>query len=102
MIKKLCVGIKSFHNLDKLDSYLGTQPVNSVFIIGLDFYTGYIVKNTTGCYFFHSNYYNNNEGVVKEKIKGSKALINNKFFMTGSLTANTDLLRKWVADKPVD
>ena len=101
MIKKLCVGIKSFNNLNKLDDYLAKQPVNSVFIIGLDFHTGYVVKNATGCYFFHSNYYNNNEGVVKEKIKDSKALNNNKFFMIGSLTANENLLRKWVANKPV-
>jgi len=100
MIKKLCVGIRSFNSLSKLDSYLAKQPINSVFIIGLDFHTGYVVKTATGCYFFHSNYINR-EGVVKEKIDASRALSINKFFMIGSLTANENLLREWVANKPV-
>ncbi|WP_295668138.1 hypothetical protein [uncultured Mucilaginibacter sp.] len=100
MIKKLCVGIHSFYNLNKLNSYLAKQPVNAVFIIGLDFHTGYIVKTAAGCYFFHSNYIKK-EGVIKEKIAASQALKANKFFMIGSLTANENLLRKWVANKPV-
>jgi hypothetical protein len=100
MIKKLCVGIHSFYSLDKLNSYLAKQPVNSVFIIGLDFHTGYVVKTGAGCYFFHSNYIKK-QGVIKEKIEASQALSANKYFMIGSLTANEDLLRKWVAYKPV-
>ncbi|HTI57410.1 hypothetical protein [Mucilaginibacter sp.] len=100
MIKKLCVGIKSFNSLNKLNRYLAEQPANSIFIIGLDFHTGYIIKNSTGCYFFHSNYVKK-EGVIKEKINVSKALSANKFFMIGSLTTNKKLLRKWVAGKPV-
>jgi len=100
MIKKLCVEIESFNSLDKLNSYLAKQPINSVFIIGLDFHTGYIVKTATNCYFFHSSYIKK-EGVVREKIDASQALNNNKFFMIGNLTANENLLRKWVANKPV-
>jgi hypothetical protein len=100
MIKKLCVGIHSFYSLNKLNSYLAKQPINSVFIIGLDFHTGYVVKTAAGCYFFHS-YYINKQGVIREKINASQSLSTNKFFMIGSLTANTNLLRKWVADKLV-
>jgi hypothetical protein len=100
MIKKLCVRIESFHSLDKLNNYLAKQPVNSVFIIGLDFHTGYVIKTAAGCYFFHSNYINK-QGVIKEKIAESQALSTNKFFMIGSLTANEELLRKWVENKPV-
>jgi hypothetical protein len=100
MIKKLCVGIHSFYSLNRLNSYLAEQPNNSVFIIGLDFHTGYIIKTAAGCYFFHSNYIKK-QGVIKEKIDVSQALSTNKFFMIGSLTANEDLLRKWVANKPL-
>ncbi|WP_448699379.1 hypothetical protein ACFGVR_20505 [Mucilaginibacter sp. AW1-3] len=100
MIKKLCADIHSFNSLSDLDRYLAKQPVNSVFIIGLDFHTGYVVKTAAGCYFFHSNYIKK-EGVVKEKIDESRALSTNKFFMIGSLTANENLLRKWVANKRV-
>ena len=100
MIKKLCVGIHSFYSLNKLNSYLAKQPVNAVFLIGLDFHTGYVVKTAAGCYFFHSNYIKK-QGIIKEKIEASQALSTNKFFMIGSLTANENLLRKWVANKPV-
>ena len=100
MIKKLCVGIESFNSLKKLNRYLAKQPINSVFIIGLDFHTGYIVKTAANCYFFHSNYIKK-EGVVMEAIDTSQALSTNKFFMIGSLTANENLLRKWIAGKPV-
>jgi hypothetical protein len=100
MIKKLCVGIKSFNRLKKLNGYLAKQPINSVFIIGLDFHTGYVVKTAANCYFFHSNYIKK-EGVVMETIDTSQALSTNKFFMIGSLTANENLLRKWVGSKPV-
>lgn len=100
MIKKLCVGIKSFRSLHKLNTYLADQPVNSVFIIGLDFHTGYVIKTTKCCYFFHSNYVKR-EGVIREKIDTSKVLSTNKFFMIGSLSANKNLLQKWVASKPI-
>jgi hypothetical protein len=100
MIKKLCVGIESFNSLNKLNGYLAKQPVNSIFIIGLDFHTGYIVKTATNCYFLHSSYIKK-EGVVKEKINTSQVLSTNKFFMIGSLTANENLLRKWVTNRPV-
>jgi len=95
MIRKLCVGVQIFHSIPQLDSYMAKQPANSVFIIGLDFHTGYVVKTTTGSYFFHSNYIKK-QGVVKEKIDASQVLKTNKFFMIGSLTANGNLLRKWV------
>ena len=100
MIKKLCVAVKSFNGIGKLNSYLAQQPINSVFIVGLDFHTGYIVKTATYSYFIHSNYIKK-EGVVKEEVNLSQALSKNKFFMIGSLTANQKLLRKWVANKPV-
>lgn len=100
MIKKLCVGINSFKTVNNLRSYLAKQPVNSIFVIGLDFHTGYIIKTAANCYFFHSNYVKK-EGVVKEKIDVSQALNASKFFMIGSLTANGILLRKWVANKQV-
>lgn len=98
MIKILCTDIHTFSQFKKLQSFLDTQPVNSVFIIGLDYHTGYVVKDTTGSYFLHSNYINN-QGVMKEKIETSRALVNNKIFMIGSLTGNRKLLEKWVTEK---
>lgn len=95
MIKVLCTDIHTFSQFKKLQSFLDAQPVNSIFIIGLDYHTGYIVKDSTGSYFLHSNYINN-QGVVKEKIETSRALVNNKIFMIGSLTGNKTLLKRWI------
>jgi hypothetical protein len=95
MIKKLCVDVHSCNGITNFAAYMEKQPVNSVYIVGLDYHTGYIVKDTTGSYFLHSNYINN-QGVVKELITESQALANNKFFMIGSLTANKKLLQEWV------
>ena len=97
MIKALCVDIHSFNGITDFEAYMAKQPVNSVYIVGLDYHTGYVVKDTTGSYFLHSNYINH-EGVVKEKIGESRALANNKFFMIGSLSGNKERLRKWVSE----
>lgn len=94
MIKKLCVEIHTCNGITNFAAYMEKQPVNSVYIVGLDFHTGYIVKDETGSYFLHSNYINE-QGVVKELITESRALANNKFFMVGSLTANKKLLQEW-------
>ncbi|MDV6168590.1 hypothetical protein R1T16_09155 [Flavobacterium sp. DG1-102-2] len=95
MIKALCTDIHSFTKLEKLKAWLKSQPNNSVFIIGLDFHTGYIIKDSSDCYFMHS-FYANNIGVVKEKVDESTILQYNNYVMIGSLTANEKLLRKWV------
>lgn len=97
MIKVLCTGIHSFNGLKDFAAYMDKQPDDSVYILGLDFHTGYVVKDATGTYFLHSNYIGR-QGVIKEKIRESQALATNKFFMVGSLTANKQLLQKWVAE----
>lgn len=95
MIKKLCTDIHTFSGIKNFEAYMDKQPENSVFIVGLDFHTGYIVKDVTGSYFLHSNYIKR-KGVMKEKIGESAALAKNKFFMIGSLTANKKRLEEWV------
>lgn len=100
MIRELCTNIKTFNRFDQLEKYLQTQPDRSVFIIGLDFHTGYIVKDG-GSYFLHSNYIAK-EGVVKEPIQTSRALVRNKFFMIGSLSQNKRFINGWFEGLPVN
>lgn len=95
MIKKLCTDIHYFSSVPKLQEYLNKQPNKSAYIIGLDFHTGYILKDETGSYFLHSNY-QKREGVVKEIIAESSNLKSSKSFMIGSLTTNEKLLKQWV------
>ena len=95
MINELCMDIKRFSKIEQLENYLDAQPDNSVFIFGLDFHTGYILKDSTNYYFLHSNYIKN-QGVMKEKLKDSKALAASNSFMIGNLTSNEKLMTKWV------
>lgn len=97
MIKALCTNIHTYTDFKKLQAYLAQQPNRSVFIVGLDYHTGYIVKDASGSYFMHSNWIDR-AGVMKEPIEASAALQNNKIFMIGSLTANKKLLDKWIAE----
>lgn len=98
MISELCIDIKRFSTVDQLEEYLNTQPNNSVFIIGLDFHTGYILKDSTGNFFLHSSYIHR-QGVIKEKIRKSVDLNSSKSFMIGNLNYNKSLMQKWISKK---
>lgn len=92
MIDKLCEtsSIKRFSKLIEVENYLSKQKENDVFIVGLDFHTGYIIKDGNDSYFLHSNYINR-EGVMKEKLNESKALAGSNLFVIGSLIQNSKL-----------
>lgn len=95
MINLLCTNVKRFSKMEQVEGYLEQQPPNSVCIVGLDFHTGYILKDSTNNYFLHANYIKS-KGVMKEKLSDSKALNASSSFMIGSLTSNNPLLAKWV------
>jgi hypothetical protein len=95
MINQLCVNIKRFSNFDELLKHIRVQSDNSIFIIGLDFHTGFMLKTENEIYFLHSNYINK-QGVIKEAADKSLALKSSKSFMIGSLTDNVALIKKWM------
>lgn len=84
MIKQLCTDIKYFSNREDLEAHLLSKEKNQVYIVGLDFHTGFVTRENLNTYFIHSNYINN-QGVVKEKTETSKALNASKTFMIGNL-----------------
>lgn len=95
MIEALTVDVKRCSSIASLKEYLGQQQQNGVFIVGLDFHTGFIIKTGSQYYFLHANYINR-QGVVKEKLDESAALAASKSFMIGSLTGNRSLLQQWI------
>ena len=91
LIKTTCNNIKRLADFNDLRKYLGNLPANSICIVGLDFHTGFIVKDKDNTWFFHSNYIGR-AGVTKELTDDSRALKNNKTFMIGNLTENAEYL----------
>lgn len=84
MIKKLCKDIKYFSKRQDLESYILSKEKKQVYIVGLDFHTGFIIRENKDTYFIHSNYIKN-KGVVKELTQTSQALNASKTFMIGTL-----------------
>ena len=84
MIKKLCIDIKYFSKRQDLDKYILSKDKNQVYIVGLDFHTGFITRENKDTYFIHSNYIKN-KGVIKELTQTSQALNASKTFMIGTL-----------------
>lgn len=94
LIDATCTNTK-WCDFDGLKKYLEKQPEYSVFIVGLDFHTGYLTKEKNDCYFIHSNYIGA-KGVTKEKIDESEALQASKVFYIGSITANDEFIKNWI------
>lgn len=76
--------MRYFTGRQELEKYILGKNKNQVYIVGLDFHTGFITRENKDIYFIHSNYIRN-EGVIKELTKNSKALNASKTFMIGTL-----------------
>ena len=94
MIKELTGDIKVTRTVESMITYVESQPEGSVFIVGLDFHTGFVTSGPDGVYFIHSNYIDR-EGVVKEKAATSAALHQSGYFMIGNLSTRGDTIEAW-------
>ena len=94
MIKELTADIHITRTVQGMIDYVNTQPSGSVFIVGLDFHTGFITSGPDGIYFIHSNYIGR-EGVVKEIAATSAALHDSGYFMIGNLSTRADTMGAW-------
>jgi len=95
MIEELTQDIKKTRSLDAMLEYVESQPQGSVFIIGLDFHTGFITSAPEGIFFLHSNYIKR-EGVVREPAISSEALHQSGFYMIGNLSTRTEIIEAWL------
>lgn len=66
-----------------------------VYIIGLDFHTGFIINDGKENWFIHSNYIGR-KGVTKELVMNSPALRSSKTRWVVSLTGDKDFLQRWL------
>ncbi len=75
-----------------------TKLGKGVYIIGLDFHTGFIVNDGANNWFIHSNYIGR-KGVTKEVVLQSAALKASKTRWLVSLTGDRDFLYRWLCGK---
>jgi len=94
MIEELTVDIKKSNSLHQTLEGIRKGPKNAIYIIGLDFHTGFISHSDAGTFFIHSDY-NERRGVVREHAASSLALSQSGFFMIGNLTDSEAFLERW-------
>ena len=74
---------------------LKSKP-NFFAIVGLDFHTGYLLKNGINLYFIHSSYINR-RGVIKQIAAESSELQSSKWKSVAFITSDAAFLQKWLA-----
>ncbi len=97
IVKKLCepTSFKRFNALEKLQNHLQKQEGNHIFVIGLDYHVGFVVKENNNLFFVHSNYINR-AGVIKEPLHTSQAIDASNAYVIGNLLTNKSLIQKWL------
>ena len=68
---------------------------SGVYIVGLDIHVGFIINSDGEVYFVHSSYMNPAR-VVKERALGSTILAASKYRVLGKISANDELILKWL------
>ncbi len=88
--------LKNLSHLSYRDFYKTLKHFGKgVYIIGLDFHTGFIVNDGKEVWFIYSNYIKR-KGVTKENILNSVALQSSKTRWMICLTHDRDFLYKWL------
>lgn len=95
MIKKLVMqnSMQNFVPFD-LQKFIETikQKGDALYVIGLDYHTGFISCENGEVWFIHPSA----SGVIKELAVNSTPIIYNHYGVTGCLSSDTALLKKWL------
>jgi len=96
IVEKLCepTSMKRLASLEKLNNYLENRGEREIYILGLDYHVGFVIREGGESYFVHSDYIGSS-GVKREKLNDSRAIHASESYVIGSLTANEKLLKKW-------
>ncbi len=97
IVEKLCTpnSIQRYGSLEKLEAYLAQQAEQEIFILGLDYHVGFVVRDAGLNYFVHSDYIGRS-GVKRELLRESAAIGASASYMVGNLSGNVGLLGAWV------
>ncbi len=86
IVQKLCepTSIKRYASLEKLNEYLIGRGERAIYILGLDYHVGFVVRVGEVSYFVHSDYIDRS-GVKREKLHESLAIRASKSYVIGRL-----------------
>lgn len=82
-------------DVDELVELAQSSLKEGLYVIGLDFHVGYLLKWKEEVYFVHSNYWYPSQ-VIVEYAKTSVALMGSASYYIGEVTTNKALLKKWI------
>ncbi|MEL6134855.1 MAG: hypothetical protein AAFR59_15960 [Bacteroidota bacterium] len=86
--------IHTFRSRQNLLQHLKEKPLNGLFVIGLSYHVGFIVKQGEDLFFIHANY-TGDQLTVKEKFEESAALQHSDVFVLGDLLESKSFLDRW-------
>ncbi|MEM8892448.1 MAG: hypothetical protein AAGD28_30995 [Bacteroidota bacterium] len=89
--------IKRYTDFDKMIEFLESKEEDEIFLLGLDYHVGFVVRKDQGLFFIHSDYFS--DEVQKELMSRSYSARSSEAFYLGNLTANEVLMMKWLKEK---
>ena len=89
-------------DLEGFIKYAEKNLNDGLYIIGLSNHVGYLHIKKCEMNFIHSNYYDPGNGVTKERVEDSQALLFNTDFVVGEISGNKNLIKKFLFNEKVN
>jgi hypothetical protein len=86
-----------FQTIDllELETYLNSEPADGLYVIGLSYHVGYILRENGENFMVHSDY-NSPVAVCKKSFATCEALHSSGIYVLGKLSGNADFLNIWL------
>lgn len=103
IVKSLCSSqhIRRFRNVS-LETFVDAIQSwgRGLYVVGLDYHTGFLYNDGSEVYFIHSSYYVP-KAVLREKARASAVLNSSAYRVAGRVSADHRLVRSWLNATPV-
>lgn len=96
IVQQTCLksSAKWHNSLDHLETYL-EEHGEGLYVLGLDYHVGFVLRENGKNYFIHSDYFNGK--VTREELGSSTAALSSGRYYLGSLSGNRPLLEEWLS-----
>lgn len=82
-------------NINELETHLNKQAKDGLYVIGLSFHVGFILRENGENFMVHSDYYPP-VAVCKKSFASCEALHSSEVYVLGELSGNPTFLKKWL------